>query len=267
MKIEVVDVSFSYPSGVTALEAVSLEVGSGDAMAIVGENGAGKTTLVKHINGLLHPSQGRVNVGDWNTADYSVAQLAGRVGYVFQNPDDQLFERTVRRELAFGPRNLGQNEAEVKASVDMALERTELADVADTHPYDLSLARRKWVAMAAVLAMQTPVIILDEPTSGQDAHGIALLGRLMNELKAEGRTILTISHDLDFVADHFPRLVVMADGRILVDGPAAQVLEQTELLRQAQIDPPQLVRLAAALGLPDVPTSIDDFLSAVKRKM
>lgn len=266
MKIEAVDVSFSYPSGVVALAGVSLEVGSGEAVAIVGENGAGKTTLVKHINGLLHPNQGRVSVGGWNTGDYSVAQLASRVGYVFQNPDDQLFERSVRRELAFGPRNLGQSEAEVKASIDKALARTELAEVADTHPYDLSLAQRKWVAMAAVLAMQTPVIILDEPTSGQDAHGIALLGRLLNDLKAEGRTILTISHDLDFVADHFPRLVVMADGRILADGPAAQVLEQTELLREAQVDPPQLVRLAAALGLPGVPTSIDDFLSAVKRK-
>lgn len=264
MKVEVADVVFSYPSGVTALAGVSLAVGSGEAAAIVGENGAGKTTLVKHLNGLLRPNQGRVSVGDWDTKGFSVAQLAARVGYIFQNPDDQLFERTVRRELAFGPRNLGLNEADVQASVDEALARTGLEALTDTHPYDLSLSQRKWVALAAVLAMQTPIVVLDEPTSGQDAHGIAALGRVVEELKAEGRTILTISHDLDFVADHFPRLVVMAGGRILADGPLDQVLAQTDLLRQAQVDPPQLVRLAAALELPGVPTSIEAFVRAVK---
>lgn len=266
MKITIVDVVFSYPSGVTALAGVSLEIGSSQAVAIVGENGAGKTTLVKHINGLLRPNNGRVMVGDWDTAAHSVAELAGRVGYVFQNPDDQLFERSVRRELAFGPRNLGRSEADIQAGVDMALARTGLAELAGVHPYDLSFSQRKWVALAAVLAMQTPVVILDEPTAGQDGRGIAALGRLVEELKAEGRTLVAISHDLDFVADHFPRLVVMADGGILADGPAAQVLAQTDLLHRAQVDPPQLARLAAALGLPGLPTGVEEFLAAVRER-
>lgn len=266
MNIEAVDLVFSYPSGVTALDGVSLEVASGEAVALVGENGAGKTTLVKHLNGLLRPNQGRVSVGGWDTHDYSVAQLAARVGYVFQNPDDQLFERTVRRELAFGPRNLGKSEAQVRASVEMALQRVKLEAVAETHPYDLSLSQRKLVALAAVLAMDAPIIILDEPTTGQDAHGIALLGDIVTGLKAEGRTLLAISHDIDFVADHFPRVVVMAGGRILADGPSAHIWAQSELLGQAQIDPPQLVRLAAALSLPGVPTSVDAFLALLPRR-
>jgi energy-coupling factor transport system ATP-binding protein len=266
MNITIAAVNFSYPGGVTALAGVSLQVESGEAVAIVGENGAGKTTLVKHINGLLRPNRGRVTVGDWDTAGHTVAELAGRVGYVFQNPDDQLFERTVRRELAFGPRNLGRNQAEARASIDMALTRTGLESLAETHPYDLSFAQRKWVALASVLAMQTPIVILDEPTAGQDGRGIAALGRLVEDLKAEGRTLVAISHDLDFVADHFPRLVVMADGGILADGPAAQVLAQTDLLRRAQVDPPQLVRLAAALGLPGLPTGVEPFLAAVREK-
>jgi len=261
MNVVVADVVFRYPGGVQALAGVSLEVVSGEAVAIIGENGAGKTTLARHLNGLLRPQQGYVRIGDWDTREHTVAQLAHRVGYVFQNPDDQLFERTVRRELAFGPRNLGRREAEVEAAVARALNRLGLEALAESHPYDLSLAQRRLVALAAVLAMETPIVVLDEPTTGQDAAGTALLGRVIADLRAEGRTVITISHDMDFVAEHFPRVVVMADGRILADGPTEEVLAQTGLLTQAQVDPPQLVRLATALGLPGIPTTVDAFLA------
>ncbi|MCS7038060.1 MAG: energy-coupling factor ABC transporter ATP-binding protein [Caldilineales bacterium] len=261
MRVVVTDVVFRYPSGVQALAGVSLEIAAGEAVAIIGENGAGKTTLARHLNGLLRPQQGRGLIGDWDTREHTVAQLAHRVGYVFQNPDDQLFERTVRRELAFGPRNLGRSEAEIQAAVARTLAKLGLDALAESHPYDLSLAQRRLVAMAAVLAMETPIVVLDEPTTGQDAAGTALLGRVIADLRAEGRTVIVISHDMDFVAEHFPRLIVMADGRILADGPTEAVLAQTGLLAQAQIDPPQLVRLAAALGLPGIPTTVDAFLA------
>ena len=249
MHVAVEEVTFTYPSGLTALDSVSFRAAPGELVAIIGENGAGKTTLVRHLNGLLKPTQGSVKVGDWDTHEHTVAALARRVSYVFQNPDDQLFERTVRAEIAFGPRNLGRSAQEVERAVDEALARVGLADFADRHPYDLHMSQRKLVALAASLAVDTPVVVLDEPTTGQDALGIALIGRVVAGLKDEGKTVIAITHDIDFCAENFPRVAVMAKGRILADGPAREVLAQTDTLARAEVEPPQMVRLAARLGL------------------
>ncbi len=265
MRLLIDGVGFTYPSGVEALRGVSLAVESGEAVAIVGENGAGKTTLVKHINGLLKPTVGRVAVGDWDTREHTVAKMAARVGFVFQNPDDQIVERAVGAELAFGPRQLGQSAEEIQANVAAALDKVQLADKADTHPYDLTTPQRKLVTLASVLAMRTPVLIFDEPTMGQDARGVALIGGIIEELKAEGRTLVIITHDIDFCAAHFERVVAMAGGRVLADGPAAEVLARADLLATTNVEPPQLVRLAQALGIPDAPLSVDAFVQALGR--
>lgn len=264
MKIRLEDVTFTYPAGVTALRQVSLAVDTGDAVAIIGENGAGKTTLARHLNGLLKPDQGQVLVGDWDTREHTVAQLAGRVGYAFQNPDDQLFESTVWAEVAFGPRNLGYGAAGVEAAVAEALGQVQLEAVAQMHPYDLHAAQRKRVALAAVLAMQTPVVIFDEPTTGQDSRGIALIGAIVESLRQAGRTVLAISHDVDFCAEHFERVVVMGQGQVLADGPAAAVLGQADLLAQTDVQPPQMARLAAALDLPGTPLTVAAFLDELR---
>lgn len=260
MNIVLENVTFTYPSGVTALRGVNLTIHSGEAVAIIGENGAGKTTLAKQLNGLLKPGEGRVHIGEWDTQAYTVAQLAGRVGYVFQNPDDQLFESTVWDEVAFGPRNLGCDEGEVKRRVAAALDQVQLAETARTHPYDLQISQRKRVALAAVLAMQTPIVIFDEPTTGQDSRGMALIEGIINALKQAGRTVLTISHDIDFCAEHFERVVAMADGQVLADGTAATVLAQEALLARTAVEPPQLARLATALALPGTPLTVAAFL-------
>jgi energy-coupling factor transport system ATP-binding protein len=260
VKLRIEQVSFSYPSGVRALEDVSLEIASGECLALVGENGAGKTTLVKLFNGLLQPGQGTVWVGDWPAKEHSTAELAGRVGFLFQNPDDQLFERSVGREVAFGPRNLGLSPAEVEERVEAALQQVGLAEVADQHPYDLQYNQRKLVALAATLAMRTPVLVLDEPTIGQDAAQRQRVGEIISQLSSEGRTVILISHDLDFVAEHAERVVVMAGGRMLDDGPAVRILAQSETLAQAAVSPPQLVRLAQALSLPSAPLDLESFL-------
>lgn len=260
MKLSWQSVSFSYPSGVKALDSVSLEVASGVVLALVGENGAGKSTLVKQLNGLLRPDQGEVFVGDWETAKHSTAQLAQRVGLLFQNPDEQLFERTVRREVAFGPRNLGYSDAEISERVVEALERVGLSQQAESHPYDLQYTERKLVALAATLAMDTPVVVLDEPTIGHDARQRALVGAVIQNLHADGRTVLLISHDLDFCADHAERVVVMAGGEIRADGPAAEILTQSGMLNEAAVFAPQLVRLAQALDMPTAPLSVEEFL-------
>jgi energy-coupling factor transport system ATP-binding protein len=266
MNVTVDGVSFTYPSGVRALDRVSLSIESGQAVAIIGENGAGKTTLVRHINGLLRPSEGRVVVGGEDTADQSIAALARHVGYVFQNPDDQLFERTVRAEVAFGPRNLGQSPADVQANVEAALAAVGLSGQADTHPYDLHVSHRKLIALAAALAMRTPILILDEPTTGQDAPGIERLADIVEGLKADGRTLIAITHDIDFCAEHFERVIVMAGGRIVTDGPAEQVFSQTDALNRAEVAPPQLARLADALDLPALPLNVEDFLAALESR-
>ncbi len=265
MKLGFENVSFWYPPSVRALDSIDLSIESGELVAIVGENGAGKTTLVKLLNGLLRPTRGQVWVGDWNTNDHSTAELATRVGFLFQNPDEQLFERSVEREVAYGPHNLKLSVRERRRRVSTALKQTNLADRAKTHPYDLSQTDRKLVALAATLAMETPVLVLDEPTIGQDAGGRARIGRILRDLHTMGRTQLLITHDLDFCAEHAGRVVVMADGHILADGPAEQVLARRQVLKRAAVTPPQLVRLAQSLKLPSKPLDVKEFASVYSK--
>ncbi|HBY97834.1 MAG TPA: ABC transporter, partial [Chloroflexi bacterium] len=243
------EVHFTYPSGVEALRGVSLSLEPGAITTLIGENGAGKTTLSKLINGLLRPTAGRVRVGDWLAADHPVSDLAHRVGYVFQNPDEQLFKSTVWDEVAFGPRNLGLTGRRLQQAVTRALELTGLTAAAEVHPYDLQLAERRWVAIASVLAMEPPVIILDEPTTGQDRRGRERLARLLDRLRVAGHTLLAITHDMDFAAEQADLVAMMADGRVLTVGPPGQVFADATLLRQAGLESPPVARLAHALSL------------------
>ncbi len=262
MKVRVEDVSFAYPEGALALTAVSVAIESGQAVAIVGENGAGKTTLAKHINGLLRASRGRVWVGDWIVADHSVAQMAARVGYMFQNPDEQLFANRVWDEVAFGPRNLGVQPAEVERAVDAALSIVGLEAEPARNPYDLQPMARRMLTLASVLAMNTPILILDEPTTGLDAGGQVRIGAIVEDLRRRRKTIIAVSHDIDFCAEHFERVLVMSSGQVLADGPTEQVLSQPAMLAQASVEPPQIVQLSQGIGLRAAPRSVDAFLSA-----
>jgi energy-coupling factor transport system ATP-binding protein len=263
MRIRADGLSFSYPSGVRALQDVTLIIEPGEAVALIGENGAGKTTLAKHLNGLLRPTSGEVWIGDWDTRTKTVAQLARRVAYVFQNPDDQLFERTVGSEVAFGPRNQGAAEPEIQARVKQALERVGLRKLRERNPYDLHASQRKLVTLAAALAMDTPALVLDEPTTGQDGPGMRLVADLIESLKSEGRTVIAITHDVDFCAEHFDRVMVLSAGRVLADGPASQVLSQAAVLAQAAVEQPQLVRLSGALGWPGCPRTVEAFVESL----
>lgn len=263
MPIEVTNVDFRYPSGVAALVGVSVRIAPGESVALLGQNGAGKTTLARHLNGLLRPTSGVVRVGDWNTAEHTVAQLARRVGYVFQHPDHQIFKRTVRDEVSFGPRNLGFDAAALAASVDRALEATQLSAFADRHPHDLLPSQRKAVAIASVLAMETPVVVLDEPSSGQDAAGIGMIGAIVDGLVAEGRTVVMITHDIDFCADHCQRSIIMSGGRVVLDGPTDEAWSQRDILEHSAITPPQLARLSQRLGLPPQ-SQVEPFLDQLQ---
>jgi energy-coupling factor transport system ATP-binding protein len=266
MLIEIDNLHFTYPSGVAALRGVSLRVEPGEQLAIIGQNGSGKTTLARHFNGLLRPTQGAVTVGGWRTADHSVAQMARRVGCVFQNPDEQLCRRTVWDEVAFGPINLGFAAAQVARQVEDALAQLGLEPHAATNPHDLSPADRRRVAIASVVAMDTPIIVLDEPTTGQDQYFLAQLASLLAAWQAAGKTVIAISHDIDFVAEQFERVLVLGQGRLLLDGPPATIFREAKILTGTFVQPPQLMRLAAALGLSPDGATVEAFLAALQRK-
>jgi energy-coupling factor transporter ATP-binding protein EcfA2 len=250
-------VSHVYSQGaVRALDDVTLRIARGERMALIGQNGSGKTTLVKHLNGLLRPTSGRVLVGGTDAGTRSVAQLASQVGLVFQDPDRQIFSASVRSEVEFGPRNLGLRGDELRAAVDAALDAVGLSAEARTNPYDLGGSRRKLLALASVLAMRTPVLALDEPTTGQDPAGIEVVRSVIDGASADGRTVIAISHDMEFVASVFERMVVMRDGGIIADGTPASVFAETnwELLASTFLEPPLAARVGARLGLRDTPT-------------
>jgi energy-coupling factor transport system ATP-binding protein len=263
MKIQILDLHFTYPTGVDALQGISLTIEPGEQVAIIGQNGAGKTTLVKHLNGLLQPTHGQVLIADWDTKEHSVAKLARRVGYVFQNPDEQLFSKNVGTEIAFGPRNLGYDSDRVEALVRDALAMTELSDKVDTNPYDLSATWRKMVALASVISMDTDIVIFDEPTTGQDAVNIARIANVIKTLRERGRTVITITHDIDFCAENFERVIALSQGRILLDGQANEVLGQEAILAITYVDPPQLTRLGKRLGLKKTVRNQEEFLQAL----
>lgn len=254
--IRVEGVGFVYPDGTRALDGIDLTIGAGERVGIVGQNGSGKSTFVRLLDGLLRPTEGRVLHDDTDVAGQRVAVLAARVGMVFQNPDRQIFAGKVRDEVAFGPRILGRKPEQVTEAVREALEAVGLADVADHNPYDLGYSRRKLLALASVLAMATPVIVLDEPTTGQDARGISRVQDVVRAVADAGRTVIAISHDMRFVAESFERVVVMGAGRVMLDGPPAEVFAEAAwpVLRSTYLEPPHAAVVGARLGLGSTPT-------------
>jgi energy-coupling factor transport system ATP-binding protein len=250
------------PGSIRALDGVSVSIGQGERAAIIGQNGSGKTTLVRHLNGLLRPTTGRVLVDGSDAADSTVAELAHSVGLVFQDPDRQIFAGSVRNEVEFGPRNLGVRGGQLKEAVAAALDAVGLTSVAGTNPYDLGTSRRKLLALASVLAMRTPTLVLDEPTTGQDVAGIAIVRSVIEQAYAEGRTVIAISHDMEFVASSFDRVIVMRDGMVIGDGPPASVFAPSawDQLRSTHLEPTLAARVGERLRLRDTPT--DDALLA-----
>jgi energy-coupling factor transport system ATP-binding protein len=238
--IEVRGLAHRYPGGIEAVRGVSLSIAPGETVAIVGQNGSGKTTLVKHLNGLLRPDAGSVLLDGRDIAQRRVSDLARLVGFVFQNPDDQLFNSRVDKEVGFGPRNLGLAKAQVDGLVEGALELTGLAAQRAANPYDLDASIRKLVALAGVLAMEPSVLVLDEPTMGQDGPGTRRIGGILDAWAEAGRTVVAITHDMHFAARHFARVVVMRRGEVVLDGSPAQVFgaSNAETLASTGLRPP-----------------------------
>jgi energy-coupling factor transport system ATP-binding protein len=242
--------------GVRALDGVDLHIRPGERVALIGQNGSGKTTLVRHLNGLLRPTEGRVFVDGVDAAGFTVAELARRVGLVFQDPDRQIFAGSVRAEVEFGPRNLGRSGADLATAVAEALDATGLSADMRTNPYDLGQSRRKLLALASVLAMRTPVLVLDEPTTGQDMRGVERVRATVEAAARDGRTVVAISHDMRFVAETFERVIVMRAGRIVLDGTPAGIFaaDTWEVLGSTYLEPPLAAVVGERLGLGSTPT-------------
>ena len=268
--IEVKDVCFTYAGGIDALKDVSLTIYHGDYVAIMGENGAGKTTLVKHFNGLLKPSSGEVVVDSVDVSTKSVAQLARKIGLVFQNPDDQLFEETVEKEIGFALRNFGFDESVIEQRVTWALNLLDLTEYRQKSPFILSGGERKRVALASVLAWDPDILVLDEPTIGQDYGQKERLRHFLTHLRSQGKTVVIVTHDVEFVAESQPRIVLMAGGRVVDDGASKKVMTRPEILRSCSVAQPEITRLFDKLsshGLPKDVLDVDEAFDILMRNL
>ena len=243
---QVQDLRFSYVKGREVLHGLNLALDHRPT-AIIGQNGAGKTTLVRVLKGLLKPDSGEIRYQGENLETKTVAELASRVGYVFQNPDDQIFKYKVLEEVMFGPLNIGMSPQEAEASAHEALRMVGLDEKADENPYDLELSDRKMVAIASVLAMNTDVIILDEPTIAQSWNGREKIREIIQTQAAQGKLVIAILHDMDFVANSFARVIAMAHGEILADGTPAEVFRNHPVLEKAALAAPPLYELLEEL--------------------
>ncbi|MDQ3285903.1 MAG: energy-coupling factor transporter ATPase, partial [Actinomycetota bacterium] len=260
--IEVEGLTYSYPNGVVALEGVDLTVRRGEFLAVLGQNGSGKTTLVKHFNGLLKPTEGTVRVGEDETTERGLRSLGQRVGYVFQNPDHQIFSDTVSEEVAFGPKIRGMDEGEIRERVEEALAAVGMEGRGDEDPFGLTKGERQRVAVASVLAVRPEVLILDEPTTGLDYAEQRSMMDLVKSLNESGSTIIAVTHTMWVVAEYAHRAVVVRDGKIALQGTVREVFVEEEELRDAALLPPHIVSFGSALGYPVL--SVEEMLEVTE---
>ena len=261
--IAVSHLSYAYPNGTRALDDVSLRCGPGEFLAIIGENGAGKTTLAKHLIGLLPPAPGTVMVAGKDLARLTVAQASRLVGYLFQDPDYQIFNGSVFDEVAFGLRARKLPRSEVEEKVMAALRRLKLDHLRGEHPYTLSRGQRQRLGLASTLVLRPPILLVDEPSTGLDHREAADLMSLLEEFRAGGGTVLIITHDLELVFEYALRVVVMRKGAIRLDLPTARVQERFDEVSAAGVHLPQFMHLVAALALPPGTNSVPALGEAV----
>ena len=260
--IEADNVYFSYPSNVEALKGISLTIKDGEFVAIMGQNGAGKSTFVKHFNGLLKPSKGIVRIDGVETTKSSVASLARNVGFVFQNPDHQLFSETVEEEIGFALKNFGFEPKAREDRVTWALNLLSLTQYRKVSPFLLSGGERKRVALASVLAWDPKTLILDEPTIGQDYEQKERLRQFIMQMQTQKKTVVTVTHDVEFVAECNPRVVLMKEGRVVADGIGREILTDPAMLEMSSIVLPQIAQVFTKLSDLGLPKDIIDIYEA-----
>ncbi|MDE2848790.1 MAG: energy-coupling factor transporter ATPase [Gemmatimonadota bacterium] len=261
--VHIENLVYRYGEAPPAVDGVSLDISAGEFVALVGQNGCGKTTLAKHLNGLHAPTEGEVRVLGKSTTDWTLPELGRRVGYVFQNPDHQIFANTVRDEVAFGARNYGFSEEEVAEKVDAALAETGLSGRDLEDPFNLTRGERQQLAVASVLATDPEILVLDEPTTGLDYHGQVAILNLVRRLNESGRTVVMITHSMWVVAEYADRCVIMSGGRVVQDGDVRSCFSNPELLESLYLEAPEAVRLGYEFGL--VARSVKEIAGCLER--
>ena len=250
MAIEVKNISYTYPgSTVTAVENVSMKIEKGERVAIIGQNGAGKSTTVKLMNNIYKPTSGKIIIDGINTKDQTTAQTAPHVGYVFQNPNDQIFNDDVIKEIEYVLRYWKLPEEEIKRRREEAIDVTGIRPYLEMHPFDIPLPIRKFLTIAVVVAVSPDYVILDEPTAGQELWGCAQLRKVMDYLQSKGKTVITISHDMEYVAENFERVIVMAHKNVIADGKKEDIFYQRNELQEAYVKPPLSTQIAQEIGI------------------
>lgn len=244
--IEFENVSASYDGELPVLRDVSFRIPDGDFVAFVGTNGAGKSTTMRLVNGLLKPSSGQVLIDGVPTTQLRTSQLAAKVGFLFQNPDRQICCSTVREELLFGFRAQGRADAEAQAKVDAMIERFGFDG--DAEPFLLNRGTRQLLALASIIVMEPPVVVLDEPTTGLDFRECAKVMDVIAELNAHGTTVIMVCHDMEVVADCARRVIAMTAGQVVADGETFAVLRNRDVLARTHLLPPQVVDVALRLA-------------------
>lgn len=266
MKIELKGMRHVYPTNEEALKGIDIVIEGTEPVAVIGQNGAGKTTLVKHFNGILRPTSGEVLINGENIEKRSTAQWSKTVGYVFQNPDDQLFLESVRKEFAFGPMQIGMPQKEIDERMKWAADLVGLSDKLDEHPFDLTSTEKKFCTIGAVIMMNPDALIFDEPTCGQDVQGNLRLHHLIEALKENGKLCITISHDMKFVVDNFKRIIVMCRGEVILDGMAEEVFAQVETLKKSFVTPPPITKVAQGAGFKKTVFTTEAFMKALEEE-
>jgi energy-coupling factor transport system ATP-binding protein len=261
VRFEIEDLWYHYPEQEPALRGVSLALEPGAFIGLIGQNGSGKTTLAKHFNGLLRPTRGAVLMDGKDIRTVRVSELASSVGYLYQNPDEQIFSPTVREELAFAPKNLGVDPTEIGRRIDDLTDRFDLAQFADIPPATLSYGLRRKITAASVFAAQTPFLILDEPTSGLDGNEVDLVMEYVVELNQHGSSVVLITHDMHLIAEYAQECVILEGGAILARGTPSEIFSNPEILREVRLDSPQISKLAESLssaGVPPTTITVDE---------
>jgi cobalt/nickel transport system ATP-binding protein len=269
--VSVENVNFSYPAGVSALKGLSLEIKQGEKVAILGPNGSGKSTLILLIAGLLTPSKGQIKVFGQFTSSKDFSKLRSRIGIVFQDPDDQLFTPSVKEDIEYGPKNLGLPAEVISKRCDHILEDIGISDLKDRPPHRLSFGEKKKVSLATALILRPELLILDEPTANLDLLSRRGLIDMLNELNAEGTTIVISTHDVEALPELADRVIVVSHGSLLGGGEMHKVLQDVALLESAGLELPSIARLFTKLkelGLIDeVPITYQEALTVLLKRL